>query len=125
MIERDDDELRTAFHQLRGNDVARAPEFRALFESAERVASRPARRFASRRKLRMIAAAAGLLLVLGVAHEISRRGHVARAALVPAITTWKSPTEGLLRTSDRELLAPSPLLTSVLGATAPHQRKGE
>ena len=127
MIDREDDELRASFHQLRVDDVARAPEFRTLFESAGSVASRPARRFGSSRTLRIVAAAAGMVLVLGIAREISRRVRVTRAALVPAITTWTSPTQGLLRTSDRELLAPSPLLSSVLGATAraPIQRKGE
>jgi hypothetical protein len=124
MIDREDDELRASFHQLREEDVRRAPAFPPFLEHAESVARPPIRRSAATRTFRLLALAAGIVLVLGVTREVSRR---VRAAAVPSITTWRSPTQGLLRTSDRDLLAPPPLLTSVLGATAraPIQRKGE
>ena len=127
MIDREDDELRASFPQLREDDVTRAPASISLLEHAESFAPRPIRRPPSRRRFRLLAAAAGIVLVLGVTREIIRRAHAARDATVLSITTWRSPTQGLLRTSDRELLAPSPLLSSVLGATAraPILRKGE
>ena len=127
MIDREDDELRASFHQLREEDVTRAPAFPALLEHAESVAPRPIRRSAPTRTFRLLAVAAGIVLVLGAIREIRRRARATSGATVPSITTWTSPTQGLLRTSDRELLAPSPLLSSVLGASAraPIQRKGE
>jgi hypothetical protein len=127
MIEHEDDDLRACFHRLRDEDVARSPEFRMLVDAAQSTVSRAAGPFSSRRPIRLLAAAAGIVLALGVGREITRRARAVRAGVVPSITTWRSPTQGLLRTSDRELLAPSPLLSSVLGAAAriPLQRKGE
>jgi len=133
MIDPHDDELRASFLELRDADAARAPEFRSLAHRSPMAPPPTISGFAWRRRLPLIMAAATALLVLGIAREIGRRGREERVAAVltsgvtPPIVAWQSPTQGLLNISGRELLAPSPVLSSVLGARpyVPIQRKGD
>ena len=131
MIEHEDDELRTSFRGLRDDDIARAPDFHSLTQGAKApVIGTLAATRRWRRSVPLIVAAATLLLVLGIARQISRHTHTSGAAssgTIATITTWRSPTQDLLRTSGRELLAPAPLLSSVLGdiPPVPIPRKGD
>ena len=115
MIDHDDDELRATFLQLRDEDAIQAPPFRAPKEHLD-LRAIPARH-SSRRTIQLLAAALLLAIGLGVMRDITRRSRakqlVARNA-TQSISSWRSPTAGLLRTSGRELLAPSPVLSSVI-----------
>lgn len=135
MKQPDDDELRAAFDRLRNDDRTRkpAPEFRAVWDRAE-ARARTARRTRTMAPL-WIAAAAVVVLAFGAA---VRRHHDRDAAVVddstalvqaalPSLSTWTPPTASLLNTSGRALLAPRPILSSILdgAAPAPVQRKGD
>jgi hypothetical protein len=83
-----------------------------------------------------IAAAASVVLAVGVVLGRSDDGDPARlvadsafpeANAAATISTWTSPTAGLLRTPGRDLLAPSSIHSSILdGVTgAALQRKGD
>jgi len=129
MIENDDRELRASFRVLRDGDQARAPSFdvmRSLASEArfERVpASTVARDAVPRnrvaRPIIFSVAAAALVLAAALAtyRGLSRVTPPGQAMpnVPPSITAWKSPTRALLRTPGRELIAPNPLLSSVLG----------
>lgn len=133
MNEPADDELRARFEQLRDDDLARVPSFRASWDRAELRARTPRR--GPGRALLWLAAAASVVLTVSVALREPGVREPARVAadstppeanVTPSISTWRSPTAGLLRTSGRDLLAPPSLLSSILGgvAPAPAQRKG-
>jgi hypothetical protein len=123
MIEHEDDELRAGFDALRVDDRAGAPAFAMLAPPREDGLHPPVR-------VALWAAAAAIVLVGGGA-LIMRPGPVQAPLAAPnthvSITTWKSPTRGLLVTSGTELLAPKPLLSSVLGdmTLPPTPRKGD
>jgi hypothetical protein len=103
-----DDELRACFHKLRDHDAAHLPDFPAM---TRRLAPR-ARRSATP-ALVWLGAAACLILV--AASAIRWTGDRAAGRIEPpGITTWRSPTAGLLDVSGRELLSPTPILSSVL-----------
>ena len=129
-----DDDLRALFQAVREYDRARVPKFRAVWSRAApraRTTARPR----SPARFWIAAAACAVLaasLVLRRSHvrEEARpaAGSVSRTAQpAPTSSGWRSPTAGLLRSPGHELLAPSPILSSVLdGATrvAP-PRKGD
>jgi len=114
-----DDELRARFEALREEDRRRAPAFRGALSDAW---PRPLPR---RRAFPLvwIAAAAGLVLTVGIAVRESRQ-HGADPSAGPigsfggadtvSVTTWRSPTASLLRTSGSGLLAPPRILSSIL-----------
>ena len=117
----DDQELRARFQRLRDEDRADAPAFRAMVARAELHARAPRR--AGFLSPLWMAAAATILLAVGVALGRQRRGEAAReqtdswifdVAGMPTVGTWTPPTASLLRTSDRALRAPAPILSSIL-----------
>jgi hypothetical protein len=125
----EDEELRTSFSTLRQEDAHATPSFQALVDGARSHPTMVVRRFAWRKLRALTAAAAIIVIALVAAREIARRARPRASTLATAasITTWTSPTRGLLRTSSRELLAPSPVLRSVLGdiTPLPVPRKGD
>jgi hypothetical protein len=126
-VNQPDEELQRRFRSLRDNDRARVPSFRETWDAASR--RQPA---APRWRLPpalALAAAAGVVLAVGLVLRGSRDRGSARlladstinAQLVaPSITTWTSPTAGLLRTPGVELLgAPPALRASILDRVVP------
>jgi hypothetical protein len=121
MSPRPDDELRSRFAELRDADARHAPAYRAVLERTDRRVPGVDRN-GRRRTLRLaLAAAAAIVLAVGVA-RVSRR----RAFVAPPLSTWTSPTASLLRTPGAELLASPTLLSSVLDpvTTRPTLRAG-
>ena len=103
-----DDELRGRFGQLRHGDVVRAPRI------ADLAARTPRDRRATNARRAAIALAACIVIVGGV---VGRRVLLDRAPAPPA-ANWQSPTTSLVPTAGRPVLAPAPLLSSILdGAT--------
>src|SRR5439155_7722189 len=92
----------------------REPEFRQLWNRAE-VGARGAAPSPTP-QLRWIAAAAVIVLAVALVVSTTRDGRNDQpiATTSPAISAWQSPTAGLLQTPSRDLLAPPPLLSSVL-----------
>jgi len=84
-----DDRLRAAFAELRRVESVRTPPFRGLLSSRAR---RPSLR---------LAFAVLLLIVLAVVM-------IPRRAPQPSITTWRAPTDFLLKTPGQELLESVP-----------------
>jgi hypothetical protein len=132
--EPDGGEVRALFEELHAHDRDHRPEFRAMWGRAESRA-RAAARTRTRASLWSVAAACVVLAAIFALRETRDRDsvrlvadstlHGVRPALT--ITRWRSPTAGLLRASGRELLAPPPILSSVLDgvtSTSP-QRKGD
>ena len=113
-----DDELRARFEALREEDRRRAPAFRGALSDAW---PRPLPR---RRAFPLVwIAAAGIVLTVGIAvREIRQHGpgpYTGSASSfgggdTVSITTWRSPTASLLRTSGSEMVASSRILSSVL-----------
>jgi hypothetical protein len=111
-----DDELRAPFDALRREDGSRAPGFRAVLERERTIVSR--RPFTDPL---WIAAAAVIVLAVGIAVRESRQRDAARAATIasfdgstPSITQWRSPTASLLRTPGTGVLAPPRIFSSIL-----------
>jgi hypothetical protein len=119
-----DDDVRSHFDALRRDDQARTPDFRSVLNRVELPRPVPLRRT---RPLLWVAAAAGLMVSAGIAlHEQRERAanrftdSVALSATSnsASISTWKSPTASLLRTSGGEMLTAPRVLSSILdGAT--------
>jgi hypothetical protein len=106
-----DHELRARFGELRDADGAGAPDVSGV------VARTPIDRRATiaRRSGAMLLAVAAVVLI-GVV--VARRPRAVDGSSV-SITNWKSPTTILIPTTRQSMLAPDPLLSSVLdGATA-------
>ena len=119
MTDINDDELRSRFNALRTQDGRGEPEFGEMLDRARRSARTDRPRFGS--SVRWAAIAAGILiaatLLAGKARDLGRKQQLAE---VMAITTWQSPTAGLLEPPARGILAPPPLLSSVFdGVTSP------
>lgn len=112
MSEMNDDDLRGRFSALRQQDRRNQPEFREVLNRAE---LRPYGEAGPAPTLRWIAAAACIVIAAGLVINKARDWGNDRpvAASVLPITSWQSPTAGLLETPSRGLLAPPPLLTSV------------
>lgn len=115
----DDDELRARFEALREEDGRRAPAFHGGL-GHEWPRPLPRRRA---RPLVWIAAAAGIVLTVGIAFQQTRNHGVAsrlgtagsfQTGDSVSISTWRSPTASLLRTTGSEVLASSKILSSVL-----------
>lgn len=114
-----DDELRARFEALRSDDSDRAPDFHDIVERARTL---DAQRRHGVRPL-WIVAAAGVVLAAGIAFQQARNHGVGRRAdatgspgggATPSISTWKSPTASLLRTSGSEAFATPKVLSSIL-----------
>lgn len=121
-----DDELRDRFRLLRDDDRAGAPAFRETWDAA--AGRTPTTTPWRLNPVFALAAAAGVLLAVGLAFRAARDRDSARqladstvsSPLVAAsITTWTSPTAGLLRTSGSELLGTPSLRTSILDRVVP------
>lgn len=109
----DEDQLRSHFQSLRDGERVHAPPFRAAWDgAARRAVLAPRARIAT---VLWLTAAAGVVLAVGVTlRQSSDRD------LPPSITSWTSPTAGLLRTPGVELLGASPTLrTSILDRVVP------
>ncbi|HYU54420.1 MAG TPA: hypothetical protein VEK37_15815 [Gemmatimonadaceae bacterium] len=112
MSDMNDDEFRGRFSALRQQDRHHEPPFRDMLNGAElrgRVEVRSAP------SLRWIAAAASIVIAAGfvIGKAQSRGDEPPVATRAPAITSWQSPTAGLLQAPSRALIAPAPLLSSV------------
>jgi hypothetical protein len=112
MSDMNDDELRGRFSALRQQDQHREPQFREMLNGAElrgrvEVGSAPT--------LSWMAAAACIVIAAGlvIGKAQSRGDEPPVATRAPAITSWQSPTAGLLQPPSRALIAPPPLLSSV------------
>ena len=112
MSELKGDDLRGRFSTLRQQDRRHEPQFgevlnRAKLRNRDEAGSAPT--------LRWIAVAASIVIAAGVVIDKARDRDDERPVetAVPAITSWQSPTAGLLQTPSRALLAPPPLLSSV------------
>ena len=114
----DDDELRARFRTLREMHGRVEPEFRAMLNRAAR--SSHTDRSGIRSNTRWVAVAAVILiaaaLIVGKAPDLRREPQAILAD--HTITTWQSPTAGLLQPPARGLLAPPPLLSSVFDGVA-------
>ena len=112
MSEMKDDDLRGRFSGLRQLDRRHEPQFREVLNRAE---LRGGENAGSAPTWRWIAVAASIVITAGVVITKARDRDDERpvAIGVPAITSWQSPTAGLLQTPSRALLAPPPLLSSV------------
>jgi len=118
----EDDRLHTHFESLRDDERTHVPTFRETWDAAaERARTTPHVRAPIPRipPVLALAAAAGVLLVVGLVLRSVRDRDSARLfadstihvpGVAPSITTWTSPTAGLLRTSGSELLAAPPAL---------------
>jgi hypothetical protein len=117
-----DDEVRAHFDSLRAEDRAGAPKFTTLRSEAERSGHAPPTR--SRIRAVWWLAAASAIIAATLLVQRARRGDdLSDAALAasmphPSITSWTSPTDGLLRMSQRTTLASPSLRQSVLDAVA-------
>jgi hypothetical protein len=133
IIDEEDHELRSAFAAMREHDAAHAPSFGALRDKERSSASAlslqhriPGRKWAR------VAAAAVVVAALGIAavRSTRRQRSDGRAPLTPntsSITSWRSPTRGLLQVPGGELLVTPSVYSSVL-ADAPRPsapRKGD
>ncbi len=110
MNDSSDRELRSKFERLRETETAGAPDFRNLLDRADRTApdGRAGRRRLSRFAI-PIAVAAAVVVAAGVA-SVARR----RTAVQVPLSSWTSPTAGLLRTPGLGLLGPANILSSRL-----------
>lgn len=120
MNEINDDELRSRFEALRKKDGRSEPQFHEMLDRARGSAQTELPRFGA--SMRWAAIAAGTLiaavLLAGKARELGREQQVTAEAM--AITSWQSPTAGLLQPLAPDILAPPPLLSSVFdGVTSP------
>ena len=116
MIDMHDDELRARFAGLRASDELSAPEFVDVLDRARHSAhSRvSARRWLSPLAI-SIAAAAVVIAAVGIARASRRAAFVA-----PPLSTWTSPTAGLLRTPGTGQRQPATLISSLVDiATTP------
>ena len=106
-----DDELRTRFDELRDADRASAPEFRAMWDAAQ---LRQGRSWKPVWMWSAIATAAAAAVVVAV--SVSQRWGQNEDVVEPALTisTWTSPTAGLLRTTSTTALVKPSTLGSVL-----------
>ena len=112
MSEMNDDDLRGRFSALKQQDWRHQPQFGELLNRAEQ---RGRNQVGSAPTWRWIAAATFIVVAAGfaISKARDRGGERPMATAVPAITSWQSPTTGLLETPSRGLLAPPPLLSSV------------
>jgi hypothetical protein len=109
MTDSADHEWRARFEALRAADERDAPDFRAVVDrpapaGVAHAAAPP------RWRLRVaLSIAAALLLSVGLVSVVRRRAFVAEP-----LSTWRSPTASLLRTTGSDLLRSSALMPSTL-----------
>jgi hypothetical protein len=113
MSDLNDEELRARFGALRKHDRATAPDFRQLLDYPEGTRRKTLAPVPSR--IHWVAIAASLVLAAALVIGKSRQRNDARPGNrdIPSISTWQSPTAGLLNTPSRALIDPPPLLSSV------------
>ena len=113
------DELRARFSSLREHDERTAPEFSAMLDRAR--GSALDRAPAARLNVRWVAVAAGIVIagVLLTAKARDLRKGQQSVVEIPTLSTWQSPTAGLLETQVQDLMAPPPLLSSVFDGVTP------
>ena len=110
----DESELRRRFARLREADEGSAPRFAQIYERAR--AGRSLR--ATRRVRSLVIGAAAAVAIAAVALTYARS--LSPSAGMPEITTWRAPTDVLLRTPGSELLGEMPALgASVLDTMIP------
>lgn len=115
-----DDQLRAQFGELRSAESAAAPGLLAVLRRT-RHESRPTRHRAA------------VILLVGVAASIAaitlavRQVRLQTSAAQTALTGWRSPTTSLMPANPQSVLAPPPLLSSVLdgATTSTLWRKGD
>jgi hypothetical protein len=113
----DESELRRRFAQLREADRERAPSFAQTYGRAR--APRSSRETLRLRPLLIAAAAAAIAAVW-----LARVPSLSRSEVIPAIATWRAPTDVFLRTPGSELLGAMPALgASVLDTIIPKPLK--
>jgi hypothetical protein len=110
----DDNELRRRFTELREADRNRTPGFARTYGDAR--ARRSRRTVRGVRPLVLAAAAVVVIAALSLAYGRS----TTPSTTTPPIATWRAPTDVLLQTPGRELLADMPALgASVLDKMIP------
>ena len=118
-----DDDVQAHFDDLRAEDASHAPEFSALWRGAERQATvsvgpRPRTRGVWAGVL--MAAAASAVIIAALRVEQERRSDVVADATIAdtvphvSITSWRSPTAGLLYQSQQMTFLSPSLFGSVL-----------
>lgn len=109
-----DRHLRQEFDALRESDRQSAPEFGTIWSRAKSVEE--IRASDTPPAIRWIPLAAsvviGALLLFGTLRQKALSPK--EPTVTPAITTWQSPTDVLLRTSGQTMLAPASIFSSVL-----------
>jgi hypothetical protein len=109
MTQPGDERLRSRFGELRDADERGAPAYRAVLERrVAPVVPHPGRRWLPRFAL-TLAAAAAIVLAIGVARESRRREFQPQP-----LSTWRSPTASLLHTPGLNLVSSSTLVSSML-----------
>jgi hypothetical protein len=119
-----DDEIRAHFDDRRAEDAVDAPAFSTMWSDVERRASAPVSRRPNRAVWLGVAAAAALISATLVVRSADRSRQpvaatIADSAEYPSIVSWTSPTDGLLRASQRAGAAPSVFGSVLDGVTAP------
>jgi hypothetical protein len=122
--DREDRELAAVFSALRREEREELPPFA---EVVRRGRARSLRNESSRRPRLLWAATAAIVLIALAVWLIPRiPGHSVPAGAEPSLAEWRSPTDFLLETSGRELLAdPAGLDRSLLdfSSTLPSQER--
>jgi len=110
----DESELRRRFGQLRETDQGSAPSFAQIYER-----TRAGRSLRARRRVRpLVIGAAAAVAIAALALSYARSS--SSSAGTPEITTWRAPTDVLLRSPGSELLGEMPALgASVLDTMIP------
>lgn len=101
MTPEDDRELAAAFADLRREEEVRTPPFDEIVRRGRAHPSRAGRSLAARP---LWLAAAAALVALGVWLGVRTR-EIRPSAAVPPLAEWRSPTDFLLATPGRDLLA--------------------
>jgi hypothetical protein len=107
-----DDELRARFGELRAAESAASPGLSTVLHRARRE-SRPSPR--RRTAMLLVGAAASIVAIALVVRQV----RLQVAAKQASVAVWHSPTTSLMPANPQSVLAPPPLLSSVLdGATS-------
>jgi len=119
-----DDELRAHFDDRRAEDAVDAPAFAAMWSDVERRASATVWRRPNRAVWWGVAAATALISATLIVRLVDRSRQSVAAAIADSagyssILLWRSPTDGLLRASQRTGAAPSVFGSVLDGVTAP------
>ena len=115
------DDLRARFGELRSAESAAAPDLSSVLRRVRREPLRASRHAAPVALVAAAAAIAALTLV------VVRQRRFETPAKRPSIATWRSPTLSLVPATSQSVLAPPPLLSSVLdgATTSTLWRKGD